>query len=692
MLTMGLLLKLLFLFYLSILSALAVANNAISLSVGEWSFDDLNAKNLAVDMMLTTNGIAVTASADRIDLAPPIGVLSQVNLQCMELIILADKTSCARGNIVFQQQELGLQNLNFEIEALPDKDKYKVEIDNLNLASALFSVTFIVKKDKWKVFADTSQLQLVALIDFLQIYLQPEQLDVLANWTIAGEVKLDIDLFGQADQLTAIELDLSSKTLDLSDNDGLYVSEGLVSILSLEAKKDQQQWGWQIDFSAAAGQAYAEPIFIDMTETPIKLMAHGQWQQGKEEMILSVDTAKFSQGNITEIELSGQGSLSQITELSIDVKQSDLATLYTSWIQPFVVGTALDNVELAGHVNLHYQQNKDDYQLAIGLDKVFVDDQLQRFGMADLSGTLAWSNYDKKQDVNLQWQSAYIYAIPLGASTINAYTNKSSVVLKEPWALPILDGELQLNAFSLHNPGDENLKWTFAGELSPISMEVLSAALDWPLMHGKLSGVIPSVAYSEQEIHIDGALKVKLFEGITTIRDLRLEQPFGSLPQLQANINMKGLNLEILTQTFDFGKITGKLDGKVTNFRLSNWQPVNFDASFATPEGDKSRRKISQKAVDNLSQIGGGATGILQRSFLRFFEDFSYQRLGLSCKLRNDVCEMSGVAEAKEGYYIVKGGGLPPRINVVGYTRQVDWPDLIERLKAVSQSSGPIVQ
>jgi hypothetical protein len=52
---------------------------------------------------------------------------------------------------------------------------------------------------------------------------------------------------------------------------------------------------------------------------------------------------------------------------------------------------------------------------------------------------------------------------------------------------------------------------------------------------------------------------------------------------------------------------------------------------------------------------------------------------------------MSGVGEADKGYYIVKGGGLPPRINVVGYTSRVDWPDLIDRLKAVSNSSEPIV-
>ncbi len=673
-----------------LLSATVMATDRLKLSIGQWSFEDVNAQNLNVELSLTAKGIGFTASADSVQLAQPIGKLSQVKLNCKELLIVAEKYSCARGHIAFHQQDLGSQKLKFEIEALPENEKYKVEIDNLNVASALFSITFIVKHDKWKVFADTPQVQLTSLISFLAPYMQAEQLEVLAQWSIEGELKLDIDLFGQANQLNAIELDLESKGLNISDAEGLYVSEGLANTLSLEAKKSQQAWQWEVGFSAAAGQAYAEPIFMDLAETPIKLTAQGDWLQDKGE--LTVNHAKLTQGTITEVEASGRGSFSQINNLIVDVKTSELASLYASWIQPFVVGLALDDMELAGSIDFHYEKQQGNYHLSMGLDKVFIDDQAGRFGIDELSGVLTWSNYEHVQNLDLQWQSAYVYDIALGASTIKAKTKNSSLVSQQPWLLPVLDGELQLNNFSLYNPGDEHLRWTFEGALSPISMESLSAALDWPLMHGKLSGVIPHISYAEQQVKVDGALRVKLFEGVTTIRDLRLDKPFGALPQLHANIDMKGLNLETLTQTFDFGKITGKLDGRISNFRLSNWQPVHFDAKFATPEGDKSRRKISQKAVDNLSQIGGGASGILQRSFLRFFEDFSYQRLGLSCKLRNDVCEMSGVGEAKQGYYIVKGGGFPPRINVVGYTRRVDWPDLIERLKAVSESSGPVVK
>jgi len=305
---------------------------------------------------------------------------------------------------------------------------------------------------------------------------------------------------------------------------------------------------------------------------------------------------------------------------------------------------------------------------------------------------LAWTTRDKTIPINLEWQKATLYSIPIGLSILKAQTQKAGMTLLQPWHVPILDGELKIKEFALNNHETSGTTWEFEGLLTPVSMTELSEHLGWPTLHGKLSGVIPKVAYQGQEIKIDGALMIKLFHGTTIIHDLRLTNTFGAIPQLYSNIDLIGFDLETMTETFDFGKITGTLEGKIQNLRLANWQPVAFDAYLRTPKKDKVRHRISQQAVNNLSELGGGATGALSRSALRFFEDFSYQRLGLSCKLRNEVCEMAGVEEAEQGYYMVKGGGFPPRINVIGYTRRVDWPELIDRLKAVSNSPGPVVE
>jgi hypothetical protein len=76
---------------------------------------------------------------------------------------------------------------------------------------------------------------------------------------------------------------------------------------------------------------------------------------------------------------------------------------------------------------------------------------------------------------------------------------------------------------------------------------------------------------------------------------------------------------------------------------------------------------------------------------MSFFDDFGYERIGMACKLRDNVCTMDGVAPAGDGYIIVQGSGLP-RIQVVGFRRKVDWPTLVARLEAATSGQAPVIQ
>ncbi|NOQ79559.1 MAG: C4-dicarboxylate ABC transporter, partial [Gammaproteobacteria bacterium] len=100
--------------------------------------------------------------------------------------------------------------------------------------------------------------------------------------------------------------------------------------------------------------------------------------------------------------------------------------------------------------------------------------------------------------------------------------------------------------------------------------------------------------------------------------------------------------------------------------------------------------RISQRAIDNLSSLGG-ASGLLSRSFLSFFETFRYDKIGLSCKLKNNTCHMSGVEAKGDSYYIVKGGGIP-RIDVMGFQKLVNWQVLTSRLKAIQHANEAIIE
>src|SRR5690606_521139 len=168
-------------------------------------------------------------------------------------------------------------------------------------------------------------------------------------------------------------------------------------------------------------------------------------------------------------------------------------------------------------------------------------------------------------------------------------------------------------------------------------------------------------------------------DGDLSFDKLTLERPFGIAPTMTGAIDFSGLDLKPLTGAFGFGEITGRLEGYVHGLRLVDWTPVAFDARFATSTTAKDPRRISQRAVRDLTEVGGGGLAAgLQAQMLKMFQTFGYSQIGLSCRLANDVCHMGGLEAQAGGYTIVDGAGLP-RGNVIGHQGPVGWPVLVDR-------------
>lgn len=668
----------------------AQAIEQIDLRIGKWSTEQLAAEGFELGLSLNETGVSLTATAEQLHLPEPLNVVNHVYLNCEQTQWLSGQIHCQAGRLSFTHTRLGQQNLTFNFKAEPEKSRYQIDVKGLILAGSGLKLSAKINQTSWQFDVAAASLKLEKFNSWLALWLDETQLSTLSNWDYQGRVDMQATVQGTENRLHKLELNWLLPELNFSNESGTQVAELLQGQGSLSAVSDNNGWQWQSDLHLNAGQSYLDPVFLDFKNHPLQLSANGYVSSDFSR--IEVPEMRLEQSALLKADLQFSLRDNQLTKINVQTKPVELEALYPIFVQPFMLGTAADKLVTNGKLAAHLDWQNHAYQLIVNMDKVSIEDENQRFQINELSGQLGWSTTAQTVTSKLHWQQAQIYAISLGQTQIEAQSMSNGLSLTQQVKLPILDGSLLINDFSLQQQPDEQLNWTFDGLLTPISMETLSAALQWPTLHGKLSGVIPKVSYRQQELKIDGALQMKIFDGTTVIRDLRMTTPLGILPQLYANIDIAELDLELLTRTFDVGRISGKLEGYVHELRLSNWQPVQFEARLATPSSEPGKRRISQKAVDNLTQIGGGA-GMLSRSFLRFFDDFSYQKLGLSCTLNNGVCEMAGIEEAEQGYYIVKGGGgFPPWINVVGYTRRVDWSELVERLKAVQDSSGPVIQ
>jgi hypothetical protein len=259
---------------------------------------------------------------------------------------------------------------------------------------------------------------------------------------------------------------------------------------------------------------------------------------------------------------------------------------------------------------------------------------------------------------------------------------------------PIFDGALVVHTLAIRKLGAPDAELDFDAHLEPISMPLLSAAFGWPVLSGQLAGRIPGVTYRDHVLAVEGDLSANVFDGSIVGSGIKLRDPWGPWPRLDATVTARRLDLDLLTHTFTIGSITGRLDADIKGLELFNWSPVAFDARLQTTPGDRSKHLISQRAITSISNVGGGGGGVtaaLQSGVLRFFHTFHYDRIGISCQLRDEVCLMSGLEPARTGYYLVKGRGLP-RIDIIGNAGRVDWTQLVGQIAASMHSQNILVR
>jgi hypothetical protein len=508
-------------------------------------------------------------------------------------------------------------------------------------------------------------------------------------------VDVTANMNGVAQDLNTATVELQFKADELSDAAGTVAGENLDISLRADVSKMASGMRVALDISGRQGALYVDPVFVLMPPQALQLRARFDWLP--EEQQVKLESLSYHHPGSIRLEADGLIDLATdipLRALQLTVLQADFPAMYDTYLQPWLYDTALADLDTTGQLSgtLHWEQGRLVHVSLEPLD-LSVDDREGRFALESINGRVRWSDSATPVGSELAWAGGSVFQVALGSTRVVFDTSRDAVRLSQAVRLPVLDGALVIDDFQLEFADDEPLRWQVNGLLEPVSLSQLSLALGWPELAGKLSGVIPNVHYDDGNLAVGGVLLIRVFDGEVTLRNLTLEQPFGLVPRLQLDARVDNIDLETLTRTFSFGRIEGRLDGRIDGLHMEAWQPVAFDAEFSNPEDDVTRHRISQKAVDSISSIGGGGVGgALSRSFLRFFEDFPYDRLGIRCRLENGICDMGGVAPAAEGYYLVKGRLLPPRLDVIGYADRVNWGTLMAQIKAVTAPQEVIVE
>ncbi|MEQ1439718.1 hypothetical protein AAG565_10160 [Fontimonas sp. SYSU GA230001] len=478
--------------------------------------------------------------------------------------------------------------------------------------------------------------------------------------------------------------------LDYNGADGRIATEGLRVALqgSASAAGGLRMLDWRMQ--TGGGQAYVEPAFADFGTHPLRIDGRVVLPARGAVRLERLDIEQTGVGTLTaRAEFDAERPLAR-HHVELELALPDTAAAAGLYLRPLLATTPLHDLELAGSVTLRAALiDRAPLTADLELAAASVAAPGPAVALQNLRGTLHWQYQTPGRPSQLEWAGGSVGRIPIGATRLAFIAAGSGFALIAPAQLPVLDGALEVSRFALDRIGDDQMSADVDMRLRPIDLRALCRSLGWPEFTGTLAGSLPGLKLRERRLDIDGVLEAAAFDGRIEVRNLSVIEPFGVLPRVKADVRLRRLDLALLTGAFDFGRITGRLDGDFDGLRLIGWEPVAMDARLYSSARDDRPRRISQRAIDNISSIGGGPTGLLSRGFFSLFDDFAYARIGWRCVLDNGICRMSGIGPARQGdgYVLVQGRSLP-RIDVVGYSKQVSWPVFLAQLRSIGRS-GP---
>lgn len=674
----------LFVAFCSVPSAYAI--DSMILTVAEITAKDWSLKNAKLTITQLNQDPQISLLSAILILPPPLKKLTSLSIQCKQFNWHENYLDCSAGRGHFKSKQFKALAFDFSLQV--NNDKSKINIKHLSLWSGEISVGVQQIAEKWQIDIKAEDIDLVKLnaifgADLFEL--------------TQGVVDFEVKLKGKQDTVQALLVAAQIKKLSVHDQEGSIASDNVMLKTQFSALKQQTGWQWRNTSSLLQGAVYVEPVYLEVDKkNTISVSANGFWQLEQQK----VQVEQFKLAHADALSLHANARFNYQTEPSIEwadvsIHIPQLKSVVPIYLLPFLESSAFSAIELMGAVDAQFSIEQNSVSEANFVIKdLTLDDADKQFYINQANAEINWA----KQQGNVQssfinWQQLRIQAFPFQSGQLDFISFDKQLKLLKQADLAVLGGILSINNFSFSMP-ESNADATvyFDGSINQLSLEQLSKALGWTALSGTISGYIPSVRYQDKTLSLDGELKIQVFDGEVTIKNLASSGMFSDFSQFYTDIIFDHLDLDAITHKFDTGYIEGRLSGMVQNLYLENWQPVSFYAWIGTPEDDDSTHRISQKAVENIASIGGGGiSDALSRGFLGLFSTFGYHKLGFGCYLHQGVCQLMGGEAVDNGFYLIEGSGLP-RIDVIGYNTRLDWSVLLDSLSRIGASDEVIIE
>jgi len=617
-----------------------------------WSVDGLKIQSIADGLMIQVNELNLDTDEFSI---------SSIRYMCPQSKQLFPVHQCSSGQIEFTYQGIGY---NYQLDGWLDIQHGRWHFSLRNKAHTLELEIDSQNQNEFKL-----RINQMKISEITEIMKESTELDLTqVNAVISAEFSINLD------KENLISGDYKVQALNWESKTSEYIVAGADLQGKLQVKQKQDGLDLSINASISNGEALFKDIYVRLDETP--MVVESQTHFDNDLMPLNTRT-NIKVQEVLSVVL--QALNVEKGPYTIDYDITDLSRFYQGFLASYFEIMGVNDLEVEGRLQGQLRTEGEHLSsLSAQFEETYAVIESKKIEVNNLNAHVNWQSSGDWQSSRFQWDALLLAGMPISKSSMELLSVNQQLEIKKGTEIPLFDGSLIINQLQLKDIFQPQIAIQFDAEVRPISLQLITEKMNWPVMQGSIAGTIPGMKKQGSTITFDGSLQINVFDGKMLVKHLSIERLFGIAPVIAADVSFKQLNLQQITSTYDFGEITGVINGYVNELRITNWKVDRLDSYIESTKLKGIAQKISQKAIDNISSIGG-IQGALSRSFLRFFDSFRYKKIGLGCKLRNSICEMRGLNTTKNSYYLIEGRGVPS-INIIGYRKFIDWEIFLDRL------------
>lgn len=268
---------------------------------------------------------------------------------------------------------------------------------------------------------------------------------------------------------------------------------------------------------------------------------------------------------------------------------------------------------------------------------------------------------------------------------------ENTLLLPQHLKLPIWGGAVVLEGTEIHDPFGKTMEITLGLRLDGIDLSEVTRAVAPLALPGSLRSNFPEITVSSDGLLTRGNLTIHAFGGQIKVSNIQGSTPFSRLREVSMDVLLSNINLEEVSRSFEFGQMGGVIQGQIRDLSFTFGQPAGFELEIRSVKKRGIKQYVNIEAVNNLSILSTGSPFPFRRGVLQLFKTFPYAKLGIYCKLENDIFTLRGTIHKNGVEYLIRRRGFRG-IDVINQNlaNRIRWKQMLSRLKAISQGTGGV--